>query len=61
MKVYIIYTNFILQVQWDEAATIPRPDNVSPWEIEPLIHSPNILKSVFLKNKRKSEMHEFGK
>ncbi|KAJ4901718.1 putative auxin response factor 21 [Raphanus sativus] len=48
------------EVQWDEAATIPRPDNVSPWEIEPLIHSPNILKSVFLKNKRKSEMHEFG-
>ncbi|WZZ87827.1 hypothetical protein YC2023_116406 [Brassica napus] len=26
-----------LQVQWDEAATIPRPNKVSPWEIEPLI------------------------
>ncbi|CAN6867674.1 unnamed protein product [Brassica oleracea] len=26
-----------LQVQWDEAATIPRPNKVSPWEIKPLI------------------------
>ncbi|KAL0854521.1 hypothetical protein Bca101_059673 [Brassica carinata] len=34
-----------LEVQWDEAATIPRPDKVSPWEIEHLTHSSNILKS----------------
>ncbi|KAH0922320.1 hypothetical protein HID58_022338 [Brassica napus] len=34
-----------LEVQWDEAATIPRPDKVSPWEIEPLTHSSDILKS----------------
>ncbi|KAI9078680.1 hypothetical protein K1719_039360 [Acacia pycnantha] len=25
-----------LQVQWDEPATIPRPEKVSPWEIEPI-------------------------
>ncbi|KAF8048135.1 hypothetical protein N665_2650s0002 [Sinapis alba] len=31
-----------LQVQWDEAATIPRPNKVSPWEIKPLIPSSNI-------------------
>ncbi|KAG2289397.1 hypothetical protein Bca52824_049001 [Brassica carinata] len=35
-----------LELQWDEAATIPRPDKVSPWEIEPLTHSSNILKSL---------------
>ncbi|KAL0666840.1 hypothetical protein Bca4012_029544 [Brassica carinata] len=49
-----------LELQWDEAATIPRPDKVSPWEIEPLTHSSNILKSVFLKNKRQSEINDFG-
>lgn len=27
------------QVQWDEAASIPRPDRVSPWEIEPFVAS----------------------
>ncbi|KAL0737200.1 hypothetical protein Bca4012_013410 [Brassica carinata] len=48
-----------LEVQWEETATIPRPDKVSPWEIEPFPHSANILKSVFLKNKRKSEIHDF--
>ena len=48
-------------MQWDEAATIPRPDKVSPWEIEPLTHSSDILKSGFLKHKRQSEIHEFGK
>ncbi|KAI8569819.1 hypothetical protein RHMOL_Rhmol02G0306000 [Rhododendron molle] len=25
-----------LRVQWDEAASIPRPERVSPWEIEPM-------------------------
>ncbi|KAG2262052.1 hypothetical protein Bca52824_069131 [Brassica carinata] len=49
-----------LEVQWDEAATIPRPDKVSPWEIEPFTHSSNILKSVVLNNKRQSEIHDFG-
>lgn len=28
-----------LKVQWDEPATIPRPDKVSPWEIEPYVAS----------------------
>ncbi|KAF8109252.1 hypothetical protein N665_0099s0004 [Sinapis alba] len=49
-----------LEVQWDGDATIPRPNKVSPWEIEPLTHSSNILKSDFLKHKRQSEVHEFG-
>ncbi|KAF8107732.1 hypothetical protein N665_0117s0004 [Sinapis alba] len=49
-----------LEVQWDGVATIPRPDKVSPWEIEPLTHSSNIFKSGSLKHKRQSETHEFG-
>ncbi|KAB1215442.1 Auxin response factor 9 [Morella rubra] len=28
-----------LKVQWDEPAAIPRPDRVSPWEIEPFVAS----------------------
>ncbi|XP_045794323.1 auxin response factor 18-like [Trifolium pratense] len=28
-----------LKVQWDDAASIPRPDRISPWEIEPLLAS----------------------
>ncbi|KAG6684773.1 hypothetical protein I3842_12G079300 [Carya illinoinensis] len=28
-----------LKVQWDEPASIPRPDQVSPWEIEPFVAS----------------------
>ncbi|KAJ0235801.1 B3 DNA binding domain-containing protein, partial [Hirschfeldia incana] len=49
-----------LEVQWDGTATIPRPDKVSPWEIELLTNSSNILKSDSLKHKRQSELHEFG-
>jgi auxin response factor len=26
-----------LKVQWDEPSAIPRPDRVSPWELEPLV------------------------
>ncbi|KAI8569817.1 hypothetical protein RHMOL_Rhmol02G0305900 [Rhododendron molle] len=26
-----------LRVRWDEAASIPRPERVSPWEIEPIV------------------------
>ncbi|WZZ14264.1 hypothetical protein YC2023_107353 [Brassica napus] len=40
-----------LQVQWDEAATISRPNKVSPWEIEPLIR----------KTKRQREINEIEK
>ncbi|KAL8543222.1 hypothetical protein ACS0TY_003942 [Phlomoides rotata] len=28
-----------LKVQWDEPASIPRPERVSPWEIEPFVTS----------------------
>ncbi|CAL5210987.1 unnamed protein product [Lathyrus oleraceus] len=28
-----------LKVQWDEPAAIPRPDRVSPWDIEPFVSS----------------------
>ncbi|XP_062091378.1 auxin response factor 18 isoform X2 [Humulus lupulus] len=28
-----------LKIQWDEHATIPRPERVSPWEIEPFVAS----------------------
>ncbi|KAH0858542.1 hypothetical protein HID58_086803 [Brassica napus] len=41
-------------------ATIPRPDKVSPWEIELLTHSSNISKSDDLKHKSQIEVHEFG-
>nr|GLL31333.1 F-box/FBD/LRR-repeat protein At1g13570-like isoform X2 [Ipomoea trifida] len=27
-----------LKVQWDETSTIPRPDRVSPWKIEPALY-----------------------
>lgn len=31
--------NCVNQVQWDEAATILRPERVSPWEIESFVPS----------------------
>ncbi|CAF2042225.1 BnaAnng13910D [Brassica napus] len=49
-----------LKVQWDGTATIPRPDKVSPWEIEMLTQSSNISKSDYLKNKRQIDVYEFG-
>uniref|UniRef100_A0A7N1A0G5 Auxin response factor n=1 Tax=Kalanchoe fedtschenkoi TaxID=63787 RepID=A0A7N1A0G5_KALFE len=46
-----------LKVQWDESATIPRPDRVSPWEIEPFepSSSVNLIQPV-LKSKRPRPM-----
>lgn len=43
-----------LKVQWDESASIPRPDRVSPWEIEPYVASipASLSQSTILKNKR---------
>ncbi|XP_030540298.1 auxin response factor 9-like [Rhodamnia argentea] len=43
-----------LRVQWDEHASIPRPDRVSPWEIEPFVASvpASIPQSTAVKNKR---------
>lgn len=43
-----------LKVQWDEAASIPRPDRVSPWEIEPFVASApgSLAQPPAAKNKR---------
>ncbi|KAK6137081.1 hypothetical protein DH2020_029180 [Rehmannia glutinosa] len=43
-----------LKVQWDEPASILRPDRVSPWEIEPFVPSASadVSQPVFLKIKR---------
>lgn len=41
VEIYIRY-NFLYQVQWDEPATILRPDRVSPWEIEPFVASASV-------------------
>ncbi|KAI9110005.1 hypothetical protein K1719_019046 [Acacia pycnantha] len=42
-----------LKVQWDEPATIPRPERVSPWEIEPFVASAPInLAQPAVKSKR---------
>ncbi|XP_019450246.1 PREDICTED: auxin response factor 9-like isoform X4 [Lupinus angustifolius] len=43
-----------LKVQWDEPASVPRPDRISPWEIDPLLASvptPSLQPAV-VKNKR---------
>ncbi|GMH16712.1 hypothetical protein Nepgr_018553 [Nepenthes gracilis] len=31
-----------LKVRWDETSTIPRPERVSPWQIEPAVSPPTI-------------------
>lgn len=42
-----------LKVQWDEHATVPRPERVSPWEIEPFVASvPLNLAQPVVKSKR---------
>ncbi|KAF5734342.1 hypothetical protein HS088_TW16G00791 [Tripterygium wilfordii] len=43
-----------LKVQWDEPASIPRPDRVSPWDIEPFVASvpANVGQLIAAKNKR---------
>lgn len=53
-KFFLIVFSFPFQVQWDELASILRPDRVSPWEIEPFVAptSPNMVQSVPIKNKR---------
>ncbi|XP_014523730.1 auxin response factor 9 isoform X2 [Vigna radiata var. radiata] len=50
-----------LKVQWDETPSFPRPDRVSPWEIEPILASvptPISSQSVALKNKRPRQATE---
>ncbi|EFH67360.1 hypothetical protein ARALYDRAFT_336503 [Arabidopsis lyrata subsp. lyrata] len=49
-----------LKVQWDEFASFPRPDKVSPWEIKHSTPSSNVLPSSMLKNKRSREFNEIG-
>lgn len=60
-SVLVIYS----QVQWDEPASIPRPDRISPWEIEPLTASvPPSVQPAAVKYKRPrlpSEFPDFGK
>ncbi|KAK6158415.1 hypothetical protein DH2020_005729 [Rehmannia glutinosa] len=43
-----------LKVQWDEPASIPRPERVSPWEIEPFVASipTTIVQPSTVKHKR---------
>lgn len=43
-----------LKVQWDEPASIARPERVSPWEIEPFVASvpPSLSPTAPTKNKR---------
>ncbi|XP_073301801.1 auxin response factor 9-like [Primulina huaijiensis] len=43
-----------LKVQWDEHASIPRPERVSPWEIEPSVVSTptSIIQTQTMKHKR---------
>jgi len=56
-SILIIY----LQVQWDEPTSFPRPDRVSPWEIEPILASvPTKISSqtVVIKNKRPRQASE---
>ncbi|KAL1219448.1 putative auxin response factor 14 [Cardamine amara subsp. amara] len=49
-----------LQVQWDEVASFPRPDNISLWEIDNLSPSSNIIESNLPKNKRFRQTNEIG-
>ncbi|XP_047341158.1 auxin response factor 9-like isoform X2 [Impatiens glandulifera] len=49
-----------LKVQWDERASIARPDRVSPWEIESFEPSiPSNVQSALTKNKRPRPPNEF--
>ncbi|XP_071734175.1 auxin response factor 2B-like isoform X2 [Rutidosis leptorrhynchoides] len=41
-----------LKVRWDETSTIPRPDRVSPWKIEPTLTPPAISQLAVQKQKR---------
>lgn len=41
-----------LKVQWDEPSSIPRPDRVSPWELEPLVASTPPTTHPVSRNKR---------
>ena len=44
MKTIVIVINakcsIFFQVRWDETSSIPRPERVSPWKIEPALAPP---------------------
>ncbi|XP_068651681.1 auxin response factor 1-like isoform X1 [Aristolochia californica] len=45
-----------LKVQWDEPSSIPRPDRVSPWELEPLVAAAPSTSQPVQRNKRTRPM-----
>ncbi|CAI8600879.1 unnamed protein product [Vicia faba] len=47
-----------LKVQWDEPASIPRPDRVSPWDIEPFVSSASTVQPTAAKTKRPRPTNE---
>ncbi|KAK4363804.1 hypothetical protein RND71_019045 [Anisodus tanguticus] len=48
------FTGTIVGVQWDEPASVSRPDRVSPWDIEPFVASvaSPLVQPMTVKNKR---------
>ncbi|KAL3635770.1 Auxin response factor 9 [Castilleja foliolosa] len=47
-----------LKVQWDEPASIPRPERVSPWEIEPFVATiPTSLQPPAVKQNKRLRTH----
>ncbi|KAH0453611.1 hypothetical protein IEQ34_017935 [Dendrobium chrysotoxum] len=55
-----------LKIQWDEPSSIPRPDCVSPWELEPIVVAPPLTSQTMVRCKRarpplsSSAAHEFS-
>ncbi|CAH2070674.1 unnamed protein product, partial [Thlaspi arvense] len=49
-----------LKVQWDEVASIQRPNRISSWDIEIFAPSSIALESSLLKNKRQFQLVEIG-
>lgn len=41
-----------LKVQWDEPSSVPRPERVSPWELEPLVATTPSISQPVPRNKR---------
>jgi len=65
--IMLLIFSFVLnpQVQWDELAAVPRPERVSPWEIEPFVASASTpsVQPTIVKTKRprpSSEVPDVG-
>ncbi|XP_020585675.1 auxin response factor 7-like isoform X2 [Phalaenopsis equestris] len=41
-----------LKIQWDEPSSIPRPDCISPWELEPMAVAPPLISQPAIRSKR---------